>query len=132
MSTNPLFRPFIHIHTKALSPSSFAERDSNNAATFTVMTYNMLAQCLAKSDLFPFLKKGGPILKRKNRHAKFLAEFQHYQPDIACLQEVDETFTADFGQALDGLDYHVVYEKRKVGHHGLCTMWKKSKYTQEM
>jgi len=45
----------------------------------------MLAQALVRRDLFP----GSDMLKIKDRVPALMQEMLYYQPDIACLQEVD-------------------------------------------
>ncbi|KAJ3086211.1 hypothetical protein HK102_013412 [Quaeritorhiza haematococci] len=95
------------------------------------MTYNVLAQCLVKRELFPYTTKND--LKAKPRMARIINEITNIQqPDIACLQEVDffdEIYAPQFRSA--GYDY--VYMKKnpkKPSGHGICILWKRNKFTK--
>ncbi|KAG8907569.1 hypothetical protein FRB99_003493 [Tulasnella sp. 403] len=53
--------------------------------TLKIMTWNMLAQTLVRRELFP----NSDCLKASQRDAMLTGEILAYDPDIACLQEVD-------------------------------------------
>ncbi|KAK4057680.1 RNA exonuclease ngl2 [Microbotryomycetes sp. JL221] len=56
-----------------------------NGKTVSILSWNMLAQALVRRELFP----GSDFLKVKDRVPQLMKEVLHYDPDIACLQEVD-------------------------------------------
>lgn len=58
-----------------------------NGMNFTIMSYNALAQCLIRRELFP--ENGKQTLKWKNRGVVLLNEIEYYLPDVLCMQEVD-------------------------------------------
>ena len=49
-----------------------------------IMSYNILAQCLIRRDLYP---TNGKILKWSVRSKILLEELHWYDPDVLCLQE---------------------------------------------
>ncbi|KAI8866167.1 Endonuclease/exonuclease/phosphatase [Ramicandelaber brevisporus] len=89
------------------------------------MSYNILAQLLAKSDYFPNSPR--PALKQKHRRTLVIDELSHYKPDIACLQEVDG-YSDYYQQQFKQLGYDCVYEKADGKKHGCVIMWKRSKF----
>ncbi|KAJ3089349.1 hypothetical protein HK102_006598 [Quaeritorhiza haematococci] len=93
------------------------------------MTYNVLAQCLIKRELFPYTAKND--LRSKPRLAKVVAEItKTRQPDIACLQEVD-FFDDVYAPQFRSAGYDWVYMKKnpnKTIGHGLCIIWKRDKF----
>ncbi|KAJ1968582.1 RNA exonuclease ngl2 [Dimargaris xerosporica] len=95
-----------------------------DAPTFTVMTWNVLAQNLIKRELFPYCTK--PQLKWRNRKGRLLAEFEFYRPDIACLQEVDkELWQSTWAPLLETLGYAWRYYGYRTKRHGCCLAWKR-------
>ncbi|GAA5898064.1 hypothetical protein JCM8208_000145 [Rhodotorula glutinis] len=50
-----------------------------------ILSWNMLAQALVRRELFP----GSDCLKGKDRLPALMEQVLYYNPDIACLQEVD-------------------------------------------
>ncbi|GAA5925215.1 hypothetical protein JCM3775_006397 [Rhodotorula graminis] len=50
-----------------------------------ILSWNMLAQALVRRELFP----GSDCLKGKDRLPALMEQVLYYDPDIACLQEVD-------------------------------------------
>ncbi|KAI8922187.1 Endonuclease/exonuclease/phosphatase [Powellomyces hirtus] len=102
------------------------QHDDRLRRSFTLMTYNVLAQCLCRRDLFPYCKK--EHLKYKARFPILLKEItQTIKPDVACLQEVDH-FDDMFAPALRAARYDWEYLQKapeKDESHGLCVIWKK-------
>ncbi|KAI9202058.1 Endonuclease/exonuclease/phosphatase [Polychytrium aggregatum] len=98
------------------------------ARTWTIMTYNLLAQCLVRRELFPYAKKED--LKVKTRYPMLIDEITRvHKPDIACLQEVD--CLEELKPHLADAGYDHVFLKRnmeKEGGHGLCIIWKSAMF----
>lgn len=86
-------------------------------AKVKVMSYNILAQCLIRRELFP---TNGSALKWATRSKVLLNEIKYYEPDILCLQEVDahqyDTFWKD---ALYKVGLETKYLKSEAKNHGL-------------
>ncbi|XP_020841871.1 protein angel homolog 1 isoform X1 [Phascolarctos cinereus] len=57
---------------------------------FTVMSYNILAQDLVQQSSELYLHCHPDILNWNYRFSNLVQEFQHWDPDILCLQEVQE------------------------------------------
>uniref|UniRef100_A0A8C0A9N4 Angel homolog 1 n=1 Tax=Bos mutus grunniens TaxID=30521 RepID=A0A8C0A9N4_BOSMU len=57
---------------------------------FTLMSYNILAQDLMQQSSELYLHCHPDILNWSYRFANLMQEFQHWDPDILCLQEVQE------------------------------------------
>ncbi|KAI8147601.1 Endonuclease/exonuclease/phosphatase [Fennellomyces sp. T-0311] len=89
----------------------------NDAAlgTFTVMSFNILGQCLVKRQWFP---DSGDMLKWKIRRNMISAEIEMYKPDIMCLQEVDH-YEDFYLPLLEKLGYKAEYTKHAKKLHGL-------------
>ncbi|KAJ2964133.1 hypothetical protein NQZ79_g991 [Umbelopsis isabellina] len=87
--------------------------EASTMATFTLMTYNILAQALIKRELFP---NSGNALKWKGRKNMLLDEFKAYKPHVMCLQEVDhvEDFYED---ELKAIGYSIEYCKHPSKLH---------------
>lgn len=103
----------------------------NNGINVRVMTYNVLAQCLARRDLFP---DNGVGLKWKYRAVGLYDEISEYNPDILFLQEVDgiqyEPFWKEKLFKRLGLDsiYSTFSEKKP---HGLVIAYRSSIFELE-
>ncbi|KAL7004835.1 RNA exonuclease ngl2 [Cystobasidiomycetes sp. EMM_F5] len=107
-------RPMVDVTQSEAGPSN---------VRIKLMTWNLLAQCLVRRELFP----GSDLMKFKDRAPVIEKEFLHYAPDIACLQEVDkiEHHGPIFQKAGYAYKYTTVYDSKK---HGLCILWKKSAF----
>jgi mRNA deadenylase 3'-5' endonuclease subunit Ccr4 len=71
-------------------PREFFSLPRNNTTKeqqFRVLSFNVLAQALARTVMHPHVKKG--TLAAKKRLPQILAELQRHDADILCLQEVD-------------------------------------------
>ncbi|KAI9257318.1 Endonuclease/exonuclease/phosphatase [Phascolomyces articulosus] len=83
--------------------------------TFSIMSFNLLGQCLVKRKLFP---DSGDMLKWKARRNMVSAELEMYNPDIMCLQEVDN-YNEYYKPILEKLGYKAEYTKHIKKLHGL-------------
>ncbi|XP_036449767.1 protein angel homolog 1 isoform X1 [Colossoma macropomum] len=87
--------------------------DLCNKFAFTVMSYNILAQDLleANSELYLHCSEG--MLAWENRLHAILKELQTWEPDIVCLQEVQENhFLEQIHPVLTEMGYICVYKQR--------------------
>ena len=93
----------------------------------TIMTYNCLAQTLIRRKLFP---DSGDALKWHIRSKVLLHELKHYNPDVACLQEVDHTqFEHFWKQEYDKCGYSCQFYRNPIKTHGIAILWKKHMFT---
>ncbi|KAI9594641.1 Endonuclease/exonuclease/phosphatase [Syncephalis fuscata] len=92
----------------------------------TIMSYNILAQCLVRRDMFPYCDKKS--LKGSFRRENITHELRHYLPDIACLQEVDE-YESYYREAFRRAGYDSIYEAGRK-RHGCCILWRRDRFTR--
>lgn len=71
------------------SPMALLMGPPDSGATFSVMTYNVLADALASADAYPYT----PTHARAwpYRRALILREITHHRPSIVCLQELQSS-----------------------------------------
>lgn len=84
-----------------------------------VVSWNMLAQCLVRRDLFP----GSDCLKVKDRLPGMAAELTAYDFDLGCFQEVD--MIEEHGRVLSRAGYAYEYERGYAAKkHGVMIAWR--------
>lgn len=94
---------------------------SAGARRVRIVSWNMLAQCLVRRELFP----GSDCLKLRTRLPGIVAELTESEYDIGCFQEVDSL--EDIGPPLTRAGYDYVYERGyKEKKHGLMIAWRQS------
>lgn len=92
-----------------------------------IMSYNMLAQGLVRRTLFP---SSGGALKWEWRSSVLLDEIKHYNPDILCLQELDNLqFKTFWKAAFQNLGYTSNFYSSSTKTHGVCIVYKKEYFT---
>ncbi|ORX64066.1 hypothetical protein BCR32DRAFT_298229 [Anaeromyces robustus] len=129
----PLYeRKFIPLNKNAPTTVPLNKTNLNKYKTITVMSYNILAQCLIHRELYPYCKEKKP-LKLSYRSNLLMKEFEALQPDIATFQEVDG-FNELYSKFFFNLGYEYKYIKKqikeKVYQHGICILWKKEKFSE--
>jgi CCR4-NOT transcription complex subunit 6 len=72
-------------------PLSWLPKDSKG--DFSLMTYNILADCLAKPEWYPHVSKAN--LSWPNRRRKLLRHISRTHPSLICLQEVQSTLKVE-------------------------------------
>ncbi|KAI8049283.1 Endonuclease/exonuclease/phosphatase [Syncephalis plumigaleata] len=92
----------------------------------TIMSYNILAQCLVRREMFPYCDKKS--LKGSFRRENITHELRHYQPDIACLQEVDE-YELYYRDVFRRAGYDSIYEGGRK-RHGCCILWRRDRFVR--
>lgn len=94
----------------------------NDRFSLKIMSYNILAQCLIRRDLYP---TNGKILKWSLRSRILLEELRWYDPDILCLQECDKIQYLHFWQEeLQKLGYDSKFYRYNTKNHGLVIAFK--------
>ncbi|KAJ8341534.1 hypothetical protein SKAU_G00338250 [Synaphobranchus kaupii] len=80
---------------------------------FTVMSYNILAQDLLEANLELYQHCDPEVLAWEFRLQNILREFVKWDPDILCLQEVQENhYNEQLHPALSDLGYDCIYKRR--------------------
>ncbi|KAJ8596965.1 Endonuclease/exonuclease/phosphatase [Rhizopogon salebrosus TDB-379] len=90
-----------------------------------VMSWNLLAQCLIRSNLFPTSSKA---LKTTHREPMLHAEILSHSADIMCMQEVDRL--EKLHPVLKQAGYSSAYSTGPGKQHGCLISYKKDKYSQ--
>lgn len=92
-------------------PASVSNGPGNGGDTFTVMTWNVLADIYATVEAYPFCD---PFTLAWNyRKDRILVELLAYNPDIICLQEVQgDHFEDFFAPALMRRGYEGLYKQK--------------------
>lgn len=92
-----------------------------------IMSYNILAQCLIRRDLYP---TNGKILKWSLRSRILLEELRWYDSGILCLQECDKVQYLHFWQEnLKILGYDSKFYRYNTKNHGLVIAFKQDWFT---
>lgn len=79
---------------------------------FTVSSFNILAQNLLQSHLYLYDQHDRRALDWKYRLNRLQKEILSLNPQILCLQEVQESHLSDIKNALKPLNLSVLYKKR--------------------
>lgn len=91
-----------------------------------LMTYNVLAQCLIRRELFP---ENGDALKWKWRSKVLASEISYYNPDIICLQEVDkDKVEAHWRPKFKKMGLSMVFSTLAVKPHGNIIAYRDSMF----
>ncbi|SJM88827.1 probable RNA exonuclease NGL2 [Zygosaccharomyces bailii] len=110
-------RPILQLH----------EDEPIKSFTFSLMSYNCLAQALIRRKLFP---TSGDALKWYRRSQVLLNEFKHYNADVICLQEIDYIqFRSFWKEELAKLGYGVQFHRQASKNHGVAIAWKENLFT---
>ncbi len=111
-----------------------AQPHSHHPQTFSVCSYNVLAECNVHRHFYPRVPEW--VLAWDNRMAKMARELGHYAPDVVALQEVDHFH--DFERALP--EHQGLFSQRGEGtdlprghwpHDGLAVFLKRSLFAVE-
>ncbi|EFA02304.2 Protein angel homolog 1-like Protein [Tribolium castaneum] len=100
----------------------------NNASSgfvFSVMTYNVLAQDLVNQHPYLYALHRKDSLKWDTRWNNLLAEIRNLNPDILCLQEVQNTHLDQYFSTLDTLGYQGLYKQRTGPRTDGCAIYYK-------
>lgn len=90
----------------------------------SIMTYNVLAQCLVRRKDFP---TSGDAIRWKTRSNVLREEINHYDPDVICMQEVDfEAWNSFWYPFLFESGYSAVYYRNPNRRHGLAIVHKRA------
>ncbi|KNA11058.1 hypothetical protein SOVF_138410 [Spinacia oleracea] len=104
----------------------------SSAGTFTVVSYNILADAYATSDTYSYCPSWA--LSWPYRRQNLLREIVTYRADIVCLQEVQfDHFEEFFSPELDKHGYHALYKRKtsEVTHtvDGCATFFRRDRFS---
>ncbi|XP_018319951.1 protein angel homolog 2 [Agrilus planipennis] len=111
-------------HSKNISNSGDSSR--KKGFIFKLLCYNVLAQSLLEEHPYLYQEHVQENLKWKRRWKNLKQEITEQDPDIICMQEVQETHLTDyFNITFDSLGYKSLYKKR-TGYKvdGCAIFWK--------
>eukprot|EP00903_Cladosiphon_okamuranus_P014269 g13253.t1 len=113
--------------TRTLKTLPDAAPDLEESECFRVMSFNILAQQMASSKMFPYVPKNQ--LKKGNRAPRVQAEVSRYGADVICLQECDsfDEIMASLREEKtnQGSLYEGVYKRRNNSDnsHGVAVLY---------
>nr|CAH7725980.1 unnamed protein product [Callosobruchus chinensis] len=100
--------------------------DSKPGFIFTLMSYNVLAQDLLHWHPHLYKHHDPRYLTWEKRWRNLLTEIQEFDPDILCLQEVQESHIREYYSSLESLGYQGVYKKRTGQRTDGCAIYYKT------
>ena len=109
---------------KLIVEESFSNSYDDDNNTFSILSWNVLAQSLARSEMHPHVEKG--MLKEKLRIPLLVEILKNYNSDIMCLQEVDMLNTLD-DLLLKVKGYEYIYVQKTSGKKDGCLICYKTK-----
>ena len=100
-------------------------------ASFSLMTYNILANSLCTPDWFKYVKDVkylDPVYRQK----MLVADLRELQADVICLQECEKEVIDDIGEKLVDKKYQAIWVQRNSGKvDGLATLFNLEKFKLE-
>lgn len=91
---------------------------------FSIMSYNILAQDLLEANPHLYTHCAEDALRWENRLQSILKELQIWQPDIVCLQEVQEDhFQEQMHPVLIDMGYSCIYKRRTGSKTDGCAVF---------
>ncbi|XP_066561340.1 protein angel homolog 2 isoform X2 [Amia ocellicauda] len=115
--TTEIKRPwedFSQIYTRRQREDVFIiDGKEDQSFDFSVMSYNILSQDLLVDNAHLYKHCRWPVLEWSHRFSSILKEFEMYDADILCLQEVQEDhYKKQIKPSLESLGYHCEYKVR--------------------
>uniref|UniRef100_UPI00398E6D88 protein angel homolog 1-like isoform X2 n=1 Tax=Pristiophorus japonicus TaxID=55135 RepID=UPI00398E6D88 len=105
--------------------------DDHRPFEFTIMSYNILSQDLLETNNDLYAHCQPECLKWEFRFQNILQEFETWDPDILCLQEVQENhYHQQFQPALQLQGYECVYKRRTgIKTDGCAVCYKRERFS---
>ncbi|XP_067894638.1 protein angel homolog 1 isoform X2 [Heterodontus francisci] len=105
--------------------------DDSKPFEFTIMSYNILSQDLLETNADLYTHCQPEFLKWEFRFQNILQEFETWNPDILCLQEVQENhYHQQFRPALQLQGYECVYKRRTgIKTDGCAVCYKRERFS---
>ena len=111
-----------------LTPPVPATATPASSTSLTVVSYNLLAQCLVRRSFFPYCST--KALRVSHRTSQLTAELLSLSPHIIALQEVDiDLFHAHYQPVLAQFGYTgLLAHKRQHGRHGCAIFYQHDRF----
>lgn len=90
---------------------------------FTVMSYNVLSPRLLETHMYLYKNHDPSTLDFDNRCRTFMAEINHYQPDIIGLQEIDSAFVELYDQLFLEIGFKGIFKRRTRDKNDGCSIY---------
>lgn len=121
----PAQEPYMIVDDSLPPPYGVSGSLAQDQLEFTVMQFNMLADCYAREEIFNFAPKD--LLRSKRRWQATIEEILRYGADVICLQELDRY--DDLKVEMDRQGYDGVY-KQKGGKRldGVAIFYKRDRF----
>ncbi|XP_064484363.1 protein angel homolog 2-like isoform X2 [Ornithodoros turicata] len=114
------YRQWEYTKLGRLNASSAAARRDKDVS-FSLMSYNILAQGLLVDNAFLYSHCSSEVLQWEHRRRNLLQEITNADADIVCLQEVqDDHFAEVFKPELEKQGYSCIYKCRTGDKHDGC------------
>ncbi|XP_055628509.1 protein angel homolog 2 [Toxorhynchites rutilus septentrionalis] len=98
-------------------------RRSPDDVQFNLMSYNILAQDLLELHEELYDQHDAVALSWSHRYDRLMAEINLVQPDILCVQELQENHKEQFSRGLANFKYDVIYKKRTGDKTDGCAIY---------
>ncbi|KAL6935515.1 uncharacterized protein HGUI_02744 [Hanseniaspora guilliermondii] len=113
----------------ALHDISNETKRNEDGITLKLLSYNMLAQCLAKSSMFP---KAGKLTSWKHRNQFLALELLTRDADVICLQEVDVDYLDDWVMFFEKfMNCHCEFSRYGTKRHGIFIAYSLDKFKKD-
>ena len=130
----PIHRRWFGLHPTSPSSSpvpissALPPPPSHPSSSFTVLSYNLLAQGLIRRTFFPYASK--QALRVGHRTAQLTAELLSLSPSILALQELDgDLYHQHYQPILSHFGYASVFAHRQGGRHGCGLFYAKTEWS---
>ncbi|XP_033630394.1 protein angel homolog 2-like [Asterias rubens] len=123
-------RPDLSKFCRKWTTTSFGRqrREPGQTSDFevTILSYNVLAQCLIESNMTLYQHCHSDFLRWRFRKKNLLREIKEADADILCLQEIQACHLYDFfAPQLEKLGYTGIYQKRTGDKNDGCAIFYK-------
>lgn len=121
-----VLRPMVKIPRSVVEAAHLATRGAHPKFSFTLLSYNILAQDHINRPCYPYA--GKDTLKWTYRKGLLATEMTAYDADIVCFQEMDR-FHTYFQALFDQQGYDMAYYLRNGPDSDVnCVGWKRDKF----
>ncbi|KAJ8315192.1 hypothetical protein KUTeg_007342 [Tegillarca granosa] len=110
----------------------FEGKELDLTKQFSVISYNILAQCHLERNNDGYSYTEREFLELKNRHDRLMEELKSLDGDVVCLQEVEPEYYSNYLQpSFKSLGYDSLFMKRTDDYfaEGEATFFKTSRFT---
>ena len=126
--TWPVKRAWLPLSTRITSSTS-APASGRSTPALTLVSYNLLAQCLIRRKMFSYCSKQS--LRLHHRRGQLTAELLSYKADILALQEVDaDHFEQHYKAVFDSYGYSGRFGAGEDKAHGCALFFRRALFDE--